>query len=488
MVSSTQFTEAVHLRVGEEETSKLLSSLFLKQDHIHVKLGYSLARKGQPMIWNRDLCVIRPKDGKRVYAQTRDQVFPLPTYLPILFSMLPVSGRGLCRFSEFAPADDVLSDHLTCIEGGNVLFSRNEENDFIAIVGEGATLFTVSLMEKQRKFIRLEPAAFVSDYLDRREMALEEIATILEIDQKNLIELRHGISLSEICGIYQPAPTLHVDLEALFIGTKTVLLNDPDLVLNALKCLVSTHLQEECRQALENAIEILIQNRKRAMDIFQENQLRMTEHGFTVIGVPGLFEIDRLINGGQFLNGLYFQGERGERLLVSPQAFLANTGAGFRLEETFYEAMQELSIHVIFAPSDDLVGGGIHCITQEVRPHNQWKTPHAIPIVWDLLPKTVPSTLHVFLEDVEDVSLLEIQPQESTSILRKDSSQRFHEKVSHHVKFTVGVPLTTPLRVDLLYKQVFLDTLSLLPGQKRTLEVRGPSAPPSQMFTNFAVR
>jgi len=488
MINPTQFTEAVLLKVGEEETSKLLSSLLFEQAHIHVKLSYSSTQKGQTMIWNRDLCVIRPKDGKRVYAQTKDQVFPLPTYLHMFFSTLPVNGGGLFRFSEFAPVHDALSDHLTCIEGGNVLFSRNEEDDFIALVGEGATAFTISLMEKQRKFEHLEIVKHPRGYHERREMALQEMAKILEVESKNLIELRHGIALSEICGIYQPTPTLHVDLEALLVGTKTVLLNDPDLVLNTLKFLVSLNLQEHCKEALVRVTETLFQHRKNAMDIFQENQKRLTDHGFTVIGVPGLFEIDCLINGGQFLNGLYFKGERGEQLLVSPQAFVAGTGAGFRLEEIFYEAMAELNIHVIFAPSDDLVGGGIHCITQEVRPHNQWKTPHAIPILWDRLPKTVSATLHVFLDDIEDVSLLDLQPQESTFISREESSQRFHEKVSHRVKFTVGVPLTTPLRVNLLYKQVLLDTLSLLPGQKRSLEVMGPSAPPSQFFTHFVIR
>jgi hypothetical protein len=249
-------------------------------------------------------------------------------------------------------------------------------------VGAASVIHTACriALEEQKESEVLENPQLCEDLYNR---ALHQMASDLGLAKDHLRVLAHS--------------GLHIDLDCFVGPGRKVFLTDPVATLLAVRTWLSdehlldpqlrgfyTTYAREVQQELEQECR---------SGVFEYNCRVLEEWGLVPIGIPNP-PGDRNRDSADFLNGILFRDPSSGAYLFLTNAITrgsysegkcrwlpaSNTGC-HGLAELFSRSLRVHGIYTAFINQQGLKGGGLHCITQEVR--TCWDTvvePQSIPL------------------------------------------------------------------------------------------------------------
>jgi hypothetical protein len=406
--TGNMFNDNVSLIVGDQELSTQVQKI-LSPVGIAVK-GVALSGS-EDNVWNRDLQVVL-WDNRLLLS-----IFSAPTWVEGSITRLIrhrfvdeqclAGGTGLNTPSIFSGTDRVKKAQ-TCLEGGNVKFFGYDKLKG-AVIGASSVIFTALYMENSRMFppaiyelLRTDsPDAYEKVY----DFVLGKIAEDLGIEKKNLLVMEHL--------------NLHIDLELLLGPDKKAFLHDPQQARESFQ-----YVRNKAREAMyswEGIPQRIVFSESKAIEryeksrIYERNKEKLERYGFKVIGVPGFNNADENAMGGYFLNGILLQDPSNQK------TFLLTTAATYGHEftekkyshffaEPFSDVMKQNGISVIYLNCGEASGGGLHCMTTEIRKDGFSDMPHMIPIRSKDFPTYIPSRLQIEINSIESLTIITVDP------------------------------------------------------------------------------
>jgi len=400
------FNDNVSLIVGDQELSAQLQKV-LSSTGITVS-GLALSGS-EDMVWNRDFQIV-----------LLDSHILLPVILSpswVLGSITGLirqhfvgeqylfAGNGLSIPSVFSGTDRAKKAQ-TCLEGGNVKFFGYDKQ-IGAVVGASSVIFSALHMETSHMFpsyIYEQLRTYSSSAYEMVfDFVLEKIAEDLGVNKINLLVMEHQ--------------ELHIDLELLMGPDRNVFLHDPDQARLSIQYVKkkSTELLSSW-EAIPNRVVLSELNKIEKYEksqIYKRNKSKLERFGFNVIGVPGFNHTDERAIGGYFLNGILLQDSSDHKTFFLTTA--ATYGHEFTKKtfshlfaERFSDVMKKNGIFVIYFNCGEVSGGGLHCMTTEIRKDGFTDSPHIIPMRSKDFPTHITTRLQVEFDFSETYNLITI--------------------------------------------------------------------------------